>query len=178
MAHLYMKSRRWTHRWWTNETIKQGKTYEVYYHTVQELELDWSFRTFLSIFSDDKGAVRSYPVSDWAVTSWVNRARETFCYRAYVWGGCSWITGKDLGGYIGESIKWRHGRLAWCVLTAPGAVNTRARNEYASRITCMWSKSFYFQWFRWTRFTHHAYVESWLDAWSVKRDAWGAEIFL
>ena len=47
-------------------------------------------------------------------------------------------------GCPGESIKWRHGRLAWCVLTAPRAVNTRAQNEYASRMTCMWSRSFYF----------------------------------
>ena len=36
-----------------------------------------------------------------------------------------------------ESIKWRHGRLAWCGLTAPRGVNMRA----ASRITRTWSRS-------------------------------------
>ena len=37
-------------------------------------------------------------------------------------------------GYPGESFEWHRGRLAWCVLTAPRAVNTRAQNEYTSRI--------------------------------------------
>ena len=40
MAYLYMKKRRWTHRWWINKTIKQRETYGVYNHPVQELELD------------------------------------------------------------------------------------------------------------------------------------------
>ena len=40
MAYLYMKKRRWTHMWWINKTIKQRETYGVYYHPVQELELD------------------------------------------------------------------------------------------------------------------------------------------
>ena len=39
------------------------------------------------------------------------------------------------------------------VLTAPRAVNTRAQNEYPSRMTCMLNRCFYFQWFRWTRTT-------------------------
>ena len=61
--------------------------------------------------------------------------------RLYVMGtngtarGRPWITYKFLGGYPRESIKWRHARLAWCVLTALRAVNTRAQNKYASRIT-------------------------------------------
>ena len=47
----------------------------------------------------------------------------------------------------------------------------KTNTHHASRMACMWSRSFYFQWFRWTRitlhasrFTHHAYVESWLSA--------------
>ena len=86
------------------------------------------FRTFPSIFSNDQGTVRRYPVSCKR-----NDVKATFCYGADVWCGCPWILGG--GGYPGESIKWPHGRLAWCVLTAPRAVNTRAQNEYASCIT-------------------------------------------
>ena len=146
--------------WWIQEIIKQRKT--LWRLLSSSARNGIRFRTFPSIFSDDQGTVRRYPVSDWAIT-WllakVNRARETisvkatFCYRAYVWGGCPWITCKDLGRYPAESIKWCHNRLAWCpkririthdvhveslFLFSMSSVNT----HHASRITRMWSRGF------------------------------------
>ena len=87
-------------------------------------------------------------------------------------------------GYPGESIKWRHCWLAWCDWPLPERWirEPKTNTHHASRMTCTWSRSFYFQWFRWTRitlhasrFTHHAYVESWLKLRlhiRVMREAW------
>ena len=123
ITYLYMKIKCWTHRWWIHETIN---------HLVKYLKLDSeSFHEYFRMTREQFGDILFQIEPNYELK--VNRARETinakatFCYRAYnyVWGGCPWIT----------CIKWRHGRLAWCVLTAPRAVNTRAQNEYASRIT-------------------------------------------
>ena len=84
-----MKSRRWTHRWWIHEKIKQIKIYGVYYHLVQELKMDSErFHQYFRMTSEQFGDILVLQIEPLRAKG--NRARKTihakatFCYRAYV----------------------------------------------------------------------------------------------